>query len=393
MARRPPGTSNAVPWRSRTVQVVLVSTLLAPLGVPLVSPALPVIRDALVLTDAEASLLVSTYFLTGIVLSPGIGLLADRLGRRRVLVPSLFVFSLAGSAIALGPAFSLVLALRVVQGTAAAGIFIVTVTLVGDTFEGVQRNAVLGANAAALSAGAAVYPLVGGALATVSWNAPFVAYLLGLPVALFAARALPEPAGERERRSRTYLSRVASALSLREVVVLYGSAFAVELLLFGAVITTLPFLLAGTYGLSPVLIGAVVTAAEVAATVAASQNGRLVGFFGDGGIIAAGFGCAAVGLGGAWLAPTPLLVAAAIVVVGGGWGLMLPSVDAGVSAVVSPQFRAGALSVRNSATFLGRAAGPVLFTAAAPAVGYRPLLLAAGVGAALYGALVVVSSS
>ena len=31
----------SVPWRSRTVQVVLLSTALAPLGVPLISPALP----------------------------------------------------------------------------------------------------------------------------------------------------------------------------------------------------------------------------------------------------------------------------------------------------------------------------------------------------------------
>ena len=52
----------SVPWRSPTVQVVLASTLLAPLGVPLISPALPVIRDAFGVTDAAASLLISAYF-------------------------------------------------------------------------------------------------------------------------------------------------------------------------------------------------------------------------------------------------------------------------------------------------------------------------------------------
>lgn len=76
------GTESArVLWRSRTVQVVLASTLLAPLGVPLVAPALPVIRDAFGVSDATASLLISTYFLTGIVPSPFIGLLADRVGK------------------------------------------------------------------------------------------------------------------------------------------------------------------------------------------------------------------------------------------------------------------------------------------------------------------------
>ena len=64
------------PWRSPLVQVVLVSTLLAPLGVALISPALLIIRDTFALTNAQTSLLISTYFLMGIVLSPVIGILA-----------------------------------------------------------------------------------------------------------------------------------------------------------------------------------------------------------------------------------------------------------------------------------------------------------------------------
>ena len=68
-----------IPWKSRTVQVVLLSTALAPLGVPLISPALPVFRDTFALTEAQASLLVSGYFLVGIVLSPFVGIFADRL--------------------------------------------------------------------------------------------------------------------------------------------------------------------------------------------------------------------------------------------------------------------------------------------------------------------------
>lgn len=79
------------------------STGLAPLGVPLIAPALPVIRDAFGIADAAASLPVSTCFLTGIVLSPFVGMLADRLGRRRALIPSLLVFNLTGGAMAFSP--------------------------------------------------------------------------------------------------------------------------------------------------------------------------------------------------------------------------------------------------------------------------------------------------
>jgi len=379
MATQRSRKSTSIPYRSATVRIVLASTLLAPLGVPLVSPALPAIRDAFALTDARASLLISTYFVTGIVLSPLIGLLADRVGRRTVLVPSLFVFSLTGAPLAVAPTFEWVLAIRIVQGTAAAGIFIVTVTLIGDAFEGVQRNAVLGANTAVLSAGAAVYPIVGGALAGLAWNAPFLAYLVGLPVALYAYWVLEEPTRDRETRSLSYLRHVARALSAREATVLYGSAFLIELLLFGAVFTALPFLLEAAYGLSAVQIGLVVTASSVSATVAAYENGRLAGYLSDYGIIAAGFLSSGVGLVVAWLARSPMVIGLATIVFGTGWGLALPSIDSAVSELVAARYRAGALSLRNSTTFLGRTVGPVLFAGIAVRTGYRPLLLAAGV--------------
>ncbi|MFB6142438.1 MAG: MFS transporter [Halorientalis sp.] len=391
-ADRPESDAVAVPWGSPTVRVVLLATLLAPLGVPLVSPALPVIREALGLTDAQASLLVSAYFLTGIGLSPFIGLLTDRVGRRRVLVASVFAFSLTGSAIAVGPGFATVLAVRILQGTAAAGIFITTVTLVGDTFEGLQRNAVLGANTAVLSAGAALYPLLGGVLATVAWNAVFLAYLLGLPVGVVAYRLLPEPPGERGGRGPAYFGKVLSALSAGDALRLYGAAFGLELLLFGAVITALPFLLWETYGLSPVRIGLVITAAEVSSAAVASQNGRVARYLSEFRIVALGFAAVGVGLVGLWSAPTVALVGAAAAVVGAGWGLSLPSVDDATSDRVPAQYRAGALSLRNSATFLGRAAGPVTFTTLAVGGGYRPLLLGAGL-LALAGAGVLWLSS
>lgn len=378
----------SAPWRSTTVQVVLWSTFLAPFTVALVSPALPVFRDAFGLTDSQASLLLVAALLPGVFLSPVLGFLVDRVGRRRVLVTSLFVWSLGGGLIAVGLPFAVVLGLRVVQGAAMTGIGIATVTLIGDVFEEAQRNRIFGLNVAVLSAGAAVFPLVGGALAAVSWNAPFVMYLFGLPVALFAYRVLEEPVVEREPRSVTYLQRVVSALSAREATVLYGAALLIDLLLFGTVFTALPFLLADAFALSPLLIGLVVTTGEVASTVAATQNGRLARSRSDGDIVALGFLATGAGLLGAWVAPTPLLLAVATLGFGAGWGVALPSIDAAISDLVPAQFRAGALSLRNTASSLGRSLGPLLFAAFGARGGYRPLLVVAG-GVALAFAVVV----
>lgn len=391
------GVRGTVPWRNRTVQVVLASTLLAPLGVPLVAPALPVVRDAFALTDAQASLLVSAYFLIGIVVSPFIGVLADRIGRKRVLVPALVVFSLAGLAGYLAPDYLTLLVLRAVQGTAAAALFVTTVTIIGDLFEGARRNAVLGANIAVLSLGAAVFPILGGALAAVAWNTPFLAYALGLPVALFALWALEdtpsdhrEPSDEHGRPTDEarlgYLRGVLRALT-PAMGGLLATAFITEFLLFGALVTALPFMLTATYALTPLYVGLIITAVEVGAFLAAGTSGRLARTFRNGQLLGLGFVCYGIGLAGVYLATSPAFVALAVLVFGLGWGISMPAIDAAVSDRVTRDFRAGLLGLRNSTTFLGRATGPIAFAAAATVSGYRPLMAVAAAG--VLGAAVV----
>lgn len=382
--------SERVPWDSPVVRVVLLSTALAPLGVPLVSPTLPAFREFFALTDAEASLLISAYFVAGIVLSPFLGAFADRYGRRRLLVSALVVFSLAGASIALAPPFWVVVAIRVVQGTAAAGLFVATVTLVGDAFDGVQRNAVLGANAAVLGTGAALYPIVGGALTGVSWRAPFVVYLLALPAAVVAARVLPAEVRRPPRPG--YLNAMTRAATSTGALGYYAATLLTELLLFGAVLTALPFLLTRTYGASALEIGLVLTAAEIVAAAVAALNGRLARYAGDATIVGVGVATYALGLLALPHTTTVPEVAAVGGVIGAGVGLVLPSVDAGLSERVPDDLRAGALSLRNSVTFLGRAAGPVLFAALAADAGYEPLLTAAGLAALAAVALATVAA-
>ncbi|AGN02927.1 major facilitator superfamily protein [Salinarchaeum sp. Harcht-Bsk1] len=375
----PDPRERGVPWNTRTVRAVLASTALAPLGVPLIAPGIAPIRDEFAISNARASLLISAYFVVGIVLSPFIGLLIDRIGRRRMLAAGLTTFGAFGTAMAFAPSFDVVLALRVLQGTGAATIFISTVTIITDTFEDAQRNTVLGVNVAVLSAAAAIFPVIGGLLVELAWNAPFLAYAAAFPVAAFVLIGVDEPVRSAPDRGLEYVRSAIDVVVEPVVLSLFGATILTEFLAFGVVFTTVPIVLARS--ISPVWIGVTLFGAETVATLVAAGSGRLARGLANLHIIALGFACYALGFFGIWAAPAPLFVAMALLVVGAGLGLLLPTVDAAIGARIDSAHRAGAFSVRNSATFFGRAAGPITFVGLAETdlVGFDPLLLAAGI--------------
>lgn len=139
--------------------------------------------------------------------------------------------------------------------------------------------------------------------------------------------------------------------------------------------TTLSFLLVDVHGVSSVTTGSMITVTTIASALSAANNGWLARRFSDHRLIAAGFLLFGLGLSGTGLAPSPVAMAVPIILFGTGIGLILPSVDAAISQVITREFHAVALSLRNSATGLGRATRPLLFTAIATVTGYRGLFL------------------
>lgn len=361
------------------------------MGVSLISPTLPAVRSALSLTDPQVSLLLTAFSVPGIVLAPLIGVFADRYGRRAVLVPCLLCYGLAGGSIVFVGQFDLILALRVLQGGAASGLVTLAVTLVGDTYEGARRSQLMGLNGAAISVGTAVYPLVGGALAELSWTAPFACYLLGVPVGLLALRALPRGGGDdRERHGLGYFGAVLRAVPTRRTAAVYGTYVLVFVVLYGAVLTALPLVLARTYDLSAFGVGLVLTASSVATGLVSAFNGRLTALLSGERLVALGFVAYGVGLGGVWLAGSPAGVGVGILGFGAGMGLVIPSLDTITSSLADREFRGGVTSLRTSSIRIGQTVGPPLFTTLAVVGGYRPLLLGAALTTLVLGTVTAV---
>jgi MFS family permease len=382
-----------VPWRSATLHVILASSLMGVMGVSLISPILPELRTVFEVSDAQIGLVITVYTLPGVFLTPFIGLIADRIGRRRVIIPLLFVFGFGGAGIAFARSFDAVLALRFLQGVGASALVTLAVTLIGDLYEGARRNAIMGVNASTVSTGAALYPLIGGGLAGIRWNFPFLFFGIGVLVALVATLVLPEPESDDSSDVRSYVRGLSDVVTSPQALAIFGAIFVVFFVFYGAVQTALPLLLNDEFSLSSSEIGLTLAMVALASALVSSQYGRLSEWRSAPKLIALGFIAYGCSLLGVWIAPSPVFVGASLLAFGVGFGLVMPSIDTAIITAVSDQLRAGMMGMRTSVLRLGQTLGPIAFTLIAetafptPAAGYRVLLVVCGVGILTTGAI------
>jgi MFS family permease len=128
------------------------------------------------------------------------GIVADRWGRRPLLLAALAGFSVLGLAPLLFSSLAAVLASRAVVGLAEASILTCTNTLWGDYFPEDARKRWLGFQQMSGPVSNALLALAGGALAAHHWASPFWLYLFGLPALLLAYLFLHEPPRATEGR-------------------------------------------------------------------------------------------------------------------------------------------------------------------------------------------------
>ncbi|UHQ98083.1 MFS transporter (plasmid) [Natrinema zhouii] len=355
------------------------------MGVSLISPALPTIQAAWNISASQASLLISAFTLPGIVLTPFIGLIADRVGHKRVLVPSLFLFGVSGIAVVFVDGFTTFLGLRVVQGTAGSAIMSLTVTLLGDLFSGEQQSRLIGLNAAILAIGAAGYPLLGGGLALLSWAAPFVCFALGIVVAVAGSAILPDPESSMDSSGLSYVVNAVRAVPTRSALGLYVAIFGIFFILYGAQLTVIPFILDESYGLSSGAIGLLLGLPAVTMGVTSSQSSRLMRHLSPPRLITLGFVTYGIGMTLAALAHSIIVLACALFLFGIGQGFAEPITDTALNTLSPDAFRGGIMSIRTSVLQFGTTLGPPVFVAGASIVGYADTLLIAGIAALVFG--------
>jgi EmrB/QacA subfamily drug resistance transporter len=147
-----------------------------------VNVALPVIQERLAASVTSAQWVIEAYTLGLSALLLLGGALGDRLGRRRVFVAGVAIFTLASAVCGLVPSVGALIAARAVQGVGGALLIPGSLALIGSVFPAEERGRAIGAWSSMTAVASVVGPVLGGWLVeTVSWRA---AFWINLPLAI-----------------------------------------------------------------------------------------------------------------------------------------------------------------------------------------------------------------
>jgi EmrB/QacA subfamily drug resistance transporter len=191
-------STRSVAW---TFVVTSVAAFMVALDNLVVTMALPSIRADLHATLDQLEWTVNAYTLTFAVLLLPAAVLGDRVGRRRVFVGGLTLFTVASAAAALAPDIGTLVLARALQGVGGAAVLPLSLTLLTSAVPPARRGAALGIWGASSGLAVALGPLLGGAI-TQSGSWQYIFWLnvpIGIVLVPLALTRLAESRGPAKR--------------------------------------------------------------------------------------------------------------------------------------------------------------------------------------------------
>jgi MFS family permease len=178
-----PVTREATSFHALILLGTVICSTLAPMIVGPVLPAMQEHFSEIPGIQTLVPLVVTAPMLVLGALAMIMGAISDRLGRKRVLVYSLILYAVAGTAPLYLKSIYTIIASRALVGVAEAAAMTVGTSLIGDYFTGARRDRYASLQITVASTSAFIFNLVGGVLGSYGWRIPFIAYALPLLLA------------------------------------------------------------------------------------------------------------------------------------------------------------------------------------------------------------------
>ncbi|OPA87677.1 MFS transporter [Pseudomonas fluorescens] len=332
-----------------------LSMLLASLGTSIANVGLPVLAQVFEASFHAVQWVVLAYLLAITVVIVSAGRLGDRVGRRRLLIGGLLLFTLACGLCAAAPSLVWLVAARALQGLGAAIMMAMTLGMVGDTVSKERTGRVMGLLGTMSATGTAMGPGVGGLLLGVwGWRALFLAGLpLGAVAAVLAWRYLPV-----DRTTDIAASRDSFWRPLKEPALRAG--LAMSALVSAVIMATFvvgPFYLSRGLGLTPALMGLTMAVGPCVAALTGIPAGRLTDRLGSQRMTLTGLGIMAAGALLLSLASGLFAYLSSLIILTAGYSLFQAANNTAVMGDVPPARRGTVSGLLNLSRNLGLIVG------------------------------------
>ncbi len=177
-----------------TLIAVSVAIFMLLLDITVVNVALPAIQRSLHSSFQDLQWVVNAYSLTLAAFLLTAGSLSDLIGRRRVFVIGLIVFTLSSAVCGLSSSPLMLNLARAVQGTGGAMMFATSLALIAQAFHGKERGVAFGVFGGVVGAAVAVGPVVGGVITSgIGWEWIF---FVNVPIGIVAVALTLTQVGE-----------------------------------------------------------------------------------------------------------------------------------------------------------------------------------------------------
>jgi len=372
-------------YANRNLYLIFANTLAGVVSVSIIIPALPVIAGEFSLSPAQVGLLITSYTLPGVLFGLFMGVLADKFGRKSMIVPSLVLFGFAGGGIYWVEDFAWLNVMRFLQGIGGAILPSMSTILIGDLFESEIRMKVLGINAAVLSVGTAVFPFVGGLMAGWGWNVPFLTFLFALPLAVLVALFLDEPERKQHSHILEYFKSAHRYILRPRGILVYSTAIIVFILLYGGLLTYLTLYMNRRFGMDSFAIGAYIASASLSTVIVAMTAHRLEEIMGRTAMAVSGFAGFAICFFTILLAPSEIWLLGSILVFGASMGIIVPMLQNVVTELSPTEYRGLLASLLGVLVRFGQTTGPMLMAVFYYFGGMTAVFAASGMIAVAFG--------
>ena len=401
----------AVRWALTSLSL---SMLLSSLDTSIANVALPTLAQAFSASFQGVQWVIIAYLLAITTMIVSVGRLGDIIGRRRLLLAGIFLFTAASALSGVAPTLWLLIAARALQGLGGAVMMALTMAVIGETVPKAKTGSAMGLLGTMSAIGTALGPSLGGVLiAGFGWRAIFLINIpLGVLTFLLTQHYLPidHQVSKSDRAGFDNVGTLLLALTLAAYALavtigrgsfgslnmalllaaslgfglfvfaearatsplirlaifrepLLSASLAMSTLVATVVTTTLvvgPFYLSLSLGLDAAMVGFVLSAGPLAAALTAVPAGRFADRFGAQRITIVGLIIMAGGSFILAMLPTTLGISgfiAPIVVITGGYSLFQTANNTTVMTDISPDQRGVISGMLNLSRNLGRLTG------------------------------------